>query len=60
MVIWIFMDYLIGFIFGYFVKEVIVLLKKLSDWDYENRSYFIEHELNHIDFSEPLTEDDLP
>jgi len=54
------MDYLIGFIFGYFVKEVIVLLKKLSDWDYENRSYFIEHELNHIDFSEPLTEDDLP
>lgn len=60
MLIFISMDYFLGFIFGYFVKEVIVLLKKLSDWDYENRNYFIEHELNHIDFSEPLTEDDLP
>ena len=54
------MDYLLGFIFGYFLKEVLVLLKRLSDWDYENRGYFIEHELNHIDFTEPLTEDDLP
>ena len=54
------MDYLVGFIFGYCLKQVLVLLKRLSDWDYENRGYFIEHELNHIDFSEPLTEDDLP
>ena len=60
MLIFISMDYLIGFIFGYCLKEVLVLLKKLSEWDYENRGYFIEHELNHIDFSEPLTEDDLP
>tara|TARA_B100001559_G_C16037796_1_gene411027 strand:+ start:219 stop:401 length:183 start_codon:yes stop_codon:yes gene_type:complete len=54
------MDYFFGFIFGYFLKEVIVLLKKLSDWDYQNREYLFEHNLDHIDFSEPLTEDDLP
>jgi len=60
MLIFISMDYFLGFIFGYFVKEIIVLLKKLSDWDYENRGYLIEHNLDHIDFSEPLTEDDLP
>ena len=47
------MDYFIGFIFGYFVKETIVLLKKLSDWDYDNRMGY------QFDF-EPLTEDDLP
>ena len=47
------MDYLIGFIFGYFVKETIVLLKKLSDWDYSNRTDYI------FDL-DPLTEDDLP
>jgi len=47
------MDYFLGFIFGYFVKEIIALLKKLSDWDYENRQgYYFD--------MEPLTEDDLP
>ena len=54
------MDYIVGFIFGYLLKEVTVLLKKLSDWDYENRGGYLEHRLDHIDFSEPLTEDDLP
>ena len=47
------MDYFIGFIFGYFVKETIVLLKKLSDWDYSNR-------MNYKFDLDPLTEDDLP
>ena len=47
------MDYFLGFIFGYFVKEVIVLLKRLSDWDYDNR---MDYQFNF----EPLTEDDLP
>jgi hypothetical protein len=47
------MDYLVGFMCGYLVKEVIVLLKKLSNWDYENRQGMF------FDL-EPLTEDDLP
>ena len=47
------MDYLIGFLFGYGVKEVFALLKKLSDWDYSNRMGY-QFDLD------PLTEDDLP
>lgn len=47
------MDYLVGFLFGYFLKEVVRLLRKLSDWDYENRQGYI------FDLG-PLTEDDLP
>ena len=51
--LWSAMDYLVGFLCGYLVKEVIVLLKKLSDWDYDNRQgYYFD--------LEPLTEDDLP
>ena len=47
------MDYLVGFIFGYGLKEVVTLLRKLSDWDYENRQgYYFD--------LEPMTEDDLP
>jgi hypothetical protein len=47
------MDYLVGFIFGYGLKEIVRLLNKLSDWDYDNRMGY-EFDL------EPLTEDDLP
>ena len=47
------MDYFVGFIFGYFVKETIVLLKRLSEWDWDNRRSY-EFDLG------PLTEDDLP
>ena len=53
MIIFSAMDYFLGFIFGYFVKEVIVLLKRLSDWDYDNRMEYT------LDLG-PLTEDDLP
>jgi hypothetical protein len=47
------MDYLIGFVFGYGLKEVVSLLNRLSQWDYENRRGY-EFDLD------PLTEDDLP
>lgn len=47
------MDYFIGFIFGYCLKQFGELLKKLSEWDYSNRMGY-EFDL------EPLTEDDLP
>ena len=47
------MDYLVGFVIGYGLKEVVKLLNKLSQWDYDNRRGY--------DFNfEPLTEDDLP
>lgn len=47
------MDYFLGFIFGYFVKEVLAFLNRLSQWDWENRIAY-DYELK------PLTEDDLP
>lgn len=47
------MDYLIGFVFGYGLKEVVSLLNRLSQWDYENRRGY-QFDLD------PLTEDDLP
>jgi len=31
------MDFLSGFLLGYFVKEIFAYLKKLSNWDYNNR-----------------------
>ena len=47
------MDYIVGFIVGYLFKEVVVMLNKLSKWDWDNRQgYYFD--------LEPLTEDDLP
>ena len=47
------MDYLVGFILGYGLKEIIRFLNKLSQWDWDNRrGYYFD--------LEPLTEDDLP
>ena len=47
------MDYIVGFLFGYLLKEVVSMLNKLSQWDWENRT---EYEYDLI----PLPEDDLP
>jgi hypothetical protein len=47
------MDYVIGFLIGYSLKEIGLLLNKLSKWDYDNR-FTSDYE------SSPLTEDDLP
>ena len=52
--LWSAMDYLIGFIFGYFVKETFAFLKRLSEWDWQNRLVYDQ------DIFMPLTEDDLP
>lgn len=47
------MDYVVGFLVGYLFKEVVVMLNKLSKWDWDNRQgYYFD--------LEPLTEDDLP
>jgi hypothetical protein len=45
------MDYLIGFLLGYFLKETLQLIKRVSQWDYDNQIYG-----NYT----PLNEDDLP
>ena len=45
------MDYLVGFVIGYGLKEVVKFLNKLSKWDYDNRTNW--------DYT-PLNEDDLP
>ena len=47
------MDYLVGFLFGYFFKYFISCLKDLADGSFFHYSY------EYIDL-EPLTEDDLP
>jgi len=47
------MDYVIGFLFGYAVKETVIFLNKLSKWDFDNRAG------SDYDYR-PLTEDDLP
>jgi hypothetical protein len=47
------MDYIVGFLFGYLFKEIVSMLNKLSQWDWDNRKGYS------FDL-EPLTEDDLP
>jgi len=45
------MDFIIGFLLGYFLKEIVSYLKRLTipnDWDKE------------WDWIEPIQEDDLP
>jgi len=47
-----FMDYFIGFLLGYFLKETLQLVKRISQWDLDNRMYEKEWDL--------LSRDDLP
>ena len=54
MLILISMDYFVGFLFGYFCKYFISTLQDIAEGKY------FDHNLDHLDFSEPLTEDDLP
>jgi len=47
------MDYLIGFLLGYFLKEALGFIKRISDYDWDNRmSYHKEWDW--------LTHEDLP
>tara|TARA_Y100001951_G_C11294115_1_gene274303 strand:- start:2430 stop:2594 length:165 start_codon:yes stop_codon:yes gene_type:complete len=54
MIIFSAMDYIIGFLVGYFCKYFITTLKDIAEGKY------FEHTLDYLDFKEPLTEDDLP
>ena len=53
MIIFSAMDYLVGFIFGYFSKFFIASLKDLADGSF----FLYNYEYRDL---EPLTEDDLP
>jgi len=57
------MDYLIGFLLGYFFKEAYKVIKRISDYDWENRNYYSKayywSDYDYIDL-ENLKEDDLP
>jgi len=46
------MDYLIGFLLGYFLKETLQLIKRVSQWDLNNSMYDKEWDF--------LSHDDLP
>ena len=46
------MDYLIGFLLGYFLKETLQLIKRISQWDLDNLTYEKEWDF--------LSRDDLP
>jgi len=49
------MDFIIGFLIGYFLKEISSYIKRLSNWDWDNRKSF-DKEWDFIS----LREDDLP
>ena len=50
------MDFLSGFLLGYFVKEIFAYLKKLSNYDWDNRKSWDKE----WDWMSPIQEDDLP
>ena len=33
------MDFVIGLLIGYFLKEISLFIKRISNWDLDNRSY---------------------
>jgi len=47
-----FMDFIIGFLLGYFLKEISLYLKRLSRWDLDNLSMDKEWDW--------MTHEDLP
>jgi len=52
------MDFVIGFLLGYFLKELSSYIKRLSMYDWSNRNYYNKAYLWQDDIY--MTEDDLP
>jgi hypothetical protein len=52
------MDYIIGFLLGFFLKEIVSYLKRLSQWDWDNRNYYDKSYSWSDDIY--MSEDDLP
>ena len=46
------MDFVIGFLIGYFLKEISLFIKRISDWDLSHRNWDKEWEF--------ISKDDLP
>jgi len=53
------MDYIIGFLLGIFLKDISNAIKRISNWDWENRNTY-KKAYNWSDYDYYLTEDDLP
>ena len=54
------MDYVVGFLLGYFLKEAYQLIKRISDYDWNNRNYYSKaYYWSDYDYMD-LKEDDLP
>lgn len=43
------MDYIIGFLFGYFLKEISSFIKRISEYDWDNRKSY-EKEWDFFDY----------
>jgi hypothetical protein len=52
------MDYFIGFLLGFFLKDITAYLKRLSAYDWENRNYYNKSYTWSDDIY--MSEDDLP
>ena len=50
------MDFIFGFFVGYLSKEIVSYLKRLSEYDWNNRTVYKED----WDWLSPIQEDDLP
>jgi hypothetical protein len=50
------MDFLAGFLLGYFLKEIFSYLKKLSNYDWNNRTTYTED----WDWLSRIEPEDLP
>jgi len=48
------MDFVIGFLLGYFLKEIVSYLKRLSQWDWDNRKSW-DKEWDWIELSRKMT-----
>lgn len=42
------MDYIVGFLLGFFLKDIIRAIKRISDWDNNRKSY--EKEWDFFDY----------
>lgn len=34
------MDYIVGFLLGFFLKDIVAFIKKVSDQDWSSRNYY--------------------
>lgn len=52
------MDFFTGFLLGFFLKDIVGYLKRLSNYDWENRNYYDKSYTWEDDIY--MSEDDLP